>query len=148
MFRLSALPSTLLAAALMALTPLTSASASAAAGGDPVTGLWMNPRHSVAVQNQFCGGALCGRVVWASNEAKADARDSGIDNLIGTDLLQNYHPSGRGTWKGTVLVPDMGHSFASEIDVLAPDRIRISGCILHGLICKSQIWTRIGDVPR
>lgn len=113
----------------------------------PVTGLWINPYHSVAVRNQFCGNALCGQIVWASNEAKADARDSGVPNLIGINLLENYHPQQSGKWKGTVLVPDMGHRFSSEIDALGPDRIKISGCIFHGLLCKSQIWTRIEGLP-
>lgn len=116
--------------------------------GDPVTGLWINPYHTVAVRNQMCGNALCGQVVWASNDAKADARESGVPNLIGLDLLENYHAEGRGSWKGTVLVPDLGHRFASEISMLDPDRIRISGCVLHGLICKSQVWTRIGELPK
>jgi uncharacterized protein (DUF2147 family) len=137
-----------LAIVLSALVPLAPADAAPASGSDAVTGMWINPHHSVAVQNQFCGNALCGHVVWASADAKADARDSGVASLIGTDLLQDYRPSGRGSWKGTVFVPDLGRRFSSEIDVLAADRIRISGCILHGLICKSQIWTRIGALPQ
>ncbi|MFN3457623.1 MAG: DUF2147 domain-containing protein [Novosphingobium sp.] len=116
--------------------------------GDAVTGLWMNPYRTVAVRNQMCGNALCGQVVWASSDAKADARESGVTNLIGLDLLEDYHPERPGNWKGMVLVPDMGHRFSSEISVLDPNRIRISGCVFHGFICKSQVWTRIGEVPK
>lgn len=124
------------------------AGAVAQPSGDPVTGLWINPYHSVAVRNHFCGNALCGQVVWASPDAQADAHESGVSNLIGLDLLQNYHAHSPGTWKGVALVPDMGRKFSSQIEVLSPSRIRISGCILHGLICKSQVWTRIGELPR
>lgn len=136
--------------ALMVMGLLASPAGAVPSGrpGDPVTGLWINPHHSVAVQNELCGNALCGRVVWASSGAKEDARDSGVPNLIGVDLLQDYRPRGPGEWKGTVFVPDMGHKFSSELDVLGPDRIRISGCILHGLVCKSQVWTRIAELPK
>ncbi|MCX7283139.1 MAG: DUF2147 domain-containing protein [Novosphingobium sp.] len=116
--------------------------------GDPVVGLWINPHRSVAVRNQSCGNSLCGRIVWASSDAQADARDSGVSNLIGIDLLRDYRPKGARAWQGTVLVPDMGHRFSSEIDVLDPDHIRISGCILHGLLCKLQVWMRIGELPK
>lgn len=139
-----------LKSALLLMLSLLSAPANAfpRASGDAVTGLWINPYHTVAVRNQMCGNALCGQVVWASNDAKTDARESGVPNLIGLDLLENYHPERPGNWKGTVLVPDMGHRFSSEIAVLDPNRIRISGCVFHGLICKSQVWTRIGELPK
>lgn len=119
-----------------------------AAPSDPVEGLWINPHHSVAVRNQYCGPAMCGRIVWASAQAQADARDSGVRNLVGLDLLENYRPEKRGNWKGTVLVPDMGHRFSSEIALVSNNELKISGCILHGLICRSQIWTRIGELPK
>lgn len=110
-------------------------------------GLWMSPHKSVVVQAAPCGDKLCGRIVWANDEAQSDARDAGVDHLIGTMLLQDYRPDGEGRWKGSVFVPDMGHSFASEIDTVSPQMLRVKGCILGGLFCKSQLWTRIGAVP-
>lgn len=136
-------------ALLLVLTLLAApAGAYPRAAADPATGLWMNPYRSVAVQNMMCGTTLCGRVVWASNEAKADARESGVSELIGLDLLEDYRPQARGNWKGTVLVPDLGRRFSSTIETIGPDHLKISGCVLHGLVCKSQIWTRIGALPQ
>lgn len=107
-------------------------------------GHWVNPRGSVVVETQACGTHLCGRVSWASAEALQDAKDAGIDSLIGIELLRDYNPSASGTWRGHVYVPDMGRTFYSTIDMDGPDALRISGCILGGLICKSQIWHRQG----
>jgi len=112
----------------------------------PVEGVWLNPSGSVAVRTGSCGPGLCGRVVWASGQAKADAQDSGIASLIGTELLQDYRPEGR-IWRGTVFVPDMGRRFDSRIEPLSADRLKISGCILGGFFCRSQVWTRIAQVP-
>jgi uncharacterized protein (DUF2147 family) len=86
-------------------------------------------------------------VVWASAQARADARDSGVANLLGTELLQDYRASGGGVWKGTVFVPDMGRRFASEIDAVSADAIKVKGCILGGLVCRSQVWTRLRQLP-
>ena len=107
-----------------------------------LNGIWLNPKGSVAVQTQACSGRLCGRIVWVSASALADAHESGIANPIGIELLRDYRRSGDGTWHGLVYVPDMGRSFHSTIVALAPDRLKISGCLLGSFICKSQIWRR------
>lgn len=142
---LKAVTTTALLTLALALAPPVLAQAAAPRGG--ADGLWLNPKGSVAVQTAACGPALCGRVVWASAEAKADARDSGVSNLLGTELLQDYRASGGGVWKGTVFVPDMGRRFTSEIDAVSANAIKVKGCILGGLVCRSQVWTRLRQLP-
>lgn len=110
-------------------------------------GVWMNPTKTVAVNTAPCGPALCGRVAWGSPEARADAKGSGIQSLVGTQLLENYRFRGNGVWTGTVYVPDLGRRFYSEIDQLSDTELKVKGCVLGGLICKSQVWTRIRQVP-
>lgn len=107
-------------------------------------GTWSNPKGSLAVRTQPCAGGLCGAIVWANAKALADAREAGVNNLIGTQLLQNYRPAGRKSWTGRVFVPDMGHSFPSHIVQTGPDQLTISGCLIGGFFCRSQIWRRIG----
>jgi uncharacterized protein (DUF2147 family) len=36
----------------------------------------------------------------------------------------------------------MGRTFYSTITRLNPQALKISGCILGGLICKAQVWHR------
>jgi uncharacterized protein (DUF2147 family) len=115
--------------------------AQAAPAPSPI-GLWQNPKATLLVRTRDCGRELCGNIVWAGPKAIADAREAGIATLVGTELLIGYHPSGKGRWTGQVYVPDQGRRFYSTIDVESADRLRISGCILGGLICKHQEWTR------
>jgi uncharacterized protein (DUF2147 family) len=115
---------------------------------DNPAGLWLSPHQSVVVRTGPCGEKLCGWVAWANSEALADAQDGGVAHLVGTELLQDYRPTGSKNWSGTVFVPDMGRSFSSQIDALSPGQLRIRGCILGGLICKSQIWNRIERLPQ
>ena len=125
----------------LALSGLT-ISLPVAAAHAGMEGVWLNPKGSVAVQTLSCAGRLCGKIVWVSAVALADARESGIDNPVGIELLKDYRRSGDGTWHGMVYVPDMGRSFRSTIVALAPDRLKISGCLIGNFICKSQIWRR------
>ncbi|WP_176592110.1 DUF2147 domain-containing protein [Sphingobium sp. EM0848] len=110
-------------------------------------GLWLGPHNNVAVRTGPCGDRLCGWVVWADREAQDDARDGGTARLIGTELLEDYRADGKNEWRGTVFVPDMGRRFSSQISQLSPAQMRVKGCILGGLLCKSQTWTRIDRVP-
>ncbi len=120
------------------------APASAAMRTDAVIGRWSNPKGTLAVQTGPCAdGGLCGRIVWASAQALADARDAGVSNLVGTQLLQGYRPAGRGGWAGRVYVPDMGRSFSSRIRQTSSGTLAISGCLVGGFLCKSQVWHRV-----
>jgi uncharacterized protein (DUF2147 family) len=144
----------MLAAAITPATaqPQTKASAQAQASPptpptNPIYGMWINPYRSVAVRTGPCGERLCGWIVWANQEAQDDAREGGTPKLIGTALLENYRNDKPGSWSGTVFVPDMNRRFYSIIQQVAPDQMKVKGCILGGLLCKSQIWHRIGELP-
>ena len=121
-------------AALVALQPALAAT--------PNDGKWINPPRSVVVTTGECHAKLCRWIRWASTEAQADAADAGVTTLIGTELLQDYHASGRGRWTGRVLVPDMGKTFTSTLEQMDANRLKISGCLLGSWFCKSQIWVR------
>ena len=127
------------AAMMLAPAPLMGATAT----HDMPIGLWENPKGTIRVRTAPCGDALCGAIAGATATAEADARDAGVSNLIGTQLLKDYRKIGPDRWAGTVYVPDMGHSFSSRIVQLAPDTLKISGCLIGGWLCKSQIWKRV-----
>jgi len=129
-------------AGLLAILAPISATAQPHVTDAQVIGRWINPYGSVMVDTQRCGLRLCGKISWASQEALQDARDAGVPALVGTELLQDYKPAANGVWHGRVFVPDMGRTFVSTLDVENADALRISGCILGGLICKSQVWHR------
>ena len=128
---------------------LAAASSAAAAAQPPpeasVYGVWIGKHKNVKVQTKPCGKALCGSVVWATPDALQEARNSGTDNLIGLQLFSGYHRTSDGDWEGKVFVPDLKRTFYSRIKQVGPDQLRISGCILGGLICKYQTWTRTDD---
>jgi len=128
-------------AAVMLTVASGPAPATPAATGEEI-GTWVNPHGSVKVQTGRCGDKLCGWVVWADQDATADAAASGVRPIVGTTLLRDYISTSPGNWQGHVFVPDMGHTYYSTISLVDANDLKISGCVLGGLICKSQVWHR------
>lgn len=106
-------------------------------------GVWRNPKNSVHLEIKDCGDTACGVVVWASTRAKADARKGGSANLVGQQLLRDFAPDKNGAWRGKVFVPDLNMTFSGAAEVLDAKTLRAKGCVLGGILCKSQIWTRV-----
>ena len=136
-------------AAVLALAAIGSAAEATVPGApgarpDAVIGRWANPRGTLAVETAPCAdGALCGRIVWASPQARAEARGAGLPDLIGTQLLRGYRRNASGNWEGTVFVPDMGRTFSSHIRQTSPATLTITGCVVGSFLCKSQVWHRV-----
>jgi uncharacterized protein (DUF2147 family) len=115
----------------------------------PLLGRWANPSRSVTVLISECGERLCATVESASDGALADAARAGTPNLVGTELLHGLVPAGPGRWKGRLFVPDLNRRSSAEVLELGPDRLKVRGCALGGLVCRSQTWSRInGPDPR
>lgn len=110
-------------------------------------GFWVNPHNNVVVRAAPCGANLCGRVAWASADAREDAREGGTAQLVGVQLLRNYRPASDGRWAGTVFVPDMGRSFSSTVTPLGGSTLKVQGCLVGGFFCRSQLWRRVDHVP-
>jgi len=115
----------------------------ATAQGPGVDGVWSNPAGSVQVKTGPCGDKLCGWVVYASPKAQADAKKAGAEPLIGIALLRGYRANGSAQWAGEVYIPDRQASYYSTITLVDAQTLKVSGCILGGLICKSQLWHRV-----
>ena len=106
-------------------------------------GHWRNPTGSVTVKLAPCGDAWCGTVVDASAKAKASARKGGTPQLIGTRILSGVRPAGSGKYKGRAFDPKRNIHAPATIRLLGPSTLVVKGCVLRGIICKEQRWTRV-----
>jgi len=106
-------------------------------------GVWRNPKDTVHVAIRACGGGECGHVVWASEDAIADARKGGTANLIGLQLFRDFVRQDDGAWRGKVFVPDLNITLTGTAEPIDANTLRARGCVLAHILCKSQIWTRI-----
>jgi uncharacterized protein (DUF2147 family) len=126
--------------ALIAVAAALPVTASAQA---PLEGHWKNPKGSVVVRLSSCGDAYCGVVIEASDKAKASARRGGTPTLIGTRILSGMKPTGAGTFKGLVFDPKRNIRAPATVRLLGPSTLVVKGCLISGIICKEQRWTRV-----
>ena len=82
-------------------------------------------------------------MVWASEEAQADARRGTGQPLIGQQLLRDFAPDRNGGWKGKVFVPDMNRTFTGAARLVDAGRLEAQGCLLGKVLCKRQTWRRV-----
>ena len=116
----------------------------AASAQEALEGQWRNPKGSLVVRLSQCGNAYCGTVVRASEKAKEGARKGGTGNLVGTRILSNLRPAGKGTFKGQAFEPKRNIRAPAVIRLVGPDAISVKGCAIAGmLLCKEQRWTRV-----
>ena len=104
--------------------------------------VFRNPSNSVHVRIHPCGKGRCGTVVWANDKAKADSARGGTRNLVGTELFKEFREISPKVWKGKVFVPDLNKVFSGTGTIKDQNTIVARGCLIAGMGCKSQTWTR------
>ena len=119
-------------------------STAASASPTELFGVWRNPKGSVHLEIRPCAEVACGYVVWASAEAKADVRRGSGKELVGLQLLRDFTPSKSG-WRGKVYVPDLNITLGGTARAIDVDHLEARGCLVTGVICKKQIWTRVTE---
>lgn len=129
----------LVAAALMGALP-----ASADSMAD-VVGRWRDSDGESEIAINRCGAALCGRIVWLKEprfdqfnpDAKLRAR-----SLLGIQVLSGFAPGENGKLAGSGYNPADGKTYRTTLELAAPSSLVVRGCVLGGLICDDDTWTR------
>jgi uncharacterized protein (DUF2147 family) len=129
---------------LVALVAGLAAAPSAALAKAPIEGRWVNPKGSVTVRIASCGQGYCGTVIDASAKAKATARKGGTPSLVGTEVMSDFRPRGDGTYAGRAFDPKRNIRASATIRITGASTLVVRGCLIKGVICKEQRWTKIG----
>ncbi len=141
------------AAAALCLSAIVSMMSGPARAADPV-GTWYTAERDSQVRITNCGGALCGALVWLkvpndpdtgrpkTDKNNADAGKQGRP-LLGVQIVLGMKPSGTpDQWSGDVYNAQDGKTYSGSFTMTGPNSAELKGCVLGGLICKSQSWTR------
>jgi uncharacterized protein (DUF2147 family) len=132
-------------AVFVALAPFT-------ALADELKGKWLTEEGKGHVVFENCGSRLCGKIVWLK-EPKDAAGKPLVDGLnedqslrgrpiIGLKLTE-LEANGSGTWKGVIYNPEDGKSYKAEAAIQKDGSLLVKGCVLGGLLCDDQTWTRV-----
>ncbi|MGE7416593.1 DUF2147 domain-containing protein [Methylobacterium tarhaniae] len=132
----------LLAALILTCAP---ALARAQAGPQPV-GLWLTPAGDSQIRISRCAAAYCGTIakVLAGETKDVHNPDASLRgrSLVGVALTRDMHPAGEG-WEGSLYNFRDGKTYSGKLAMKGPNVLELSGCVLGGLICKKQMWTRV-----
>jgi uncharacterized protein (DUF2147 family) len=126
--------------ALALLVPIAVSAADA-------TGEWLIEDGDARVRIAPCGADLCGTVAWI----KEGSPTIDVNNpdpakrsrpLIGSEVLLGLKPSGTSEWTGSLYDAENGRTYVGKLTIVDERHIKVAGCVLGGLICETQTWTR------
>lgn len=133
----------------LALAPLTLSFAltAHAAGHHPETGRWITESGNLEVEIVPCGNALCGTVVnvLANNSMSRPSQvmqAADTRSPLGLQLLSDFLPTGDGDWRGRIYNREDGETYDCQLELLAPDQLKVRGYKGIPLFGKTQVWRR------
>ena len=117
-------------------------------------GTWLTADKDSQVRITNCGGALCGALAWlqkpndpATGRPLTDKNNADATKrsrpLLGVQIILGMRPSGTNQWSGNVYNAEDGRTYTGAFTLTGPGTAELKGCVLGGLICKSQTWTRV-----
>jgi uncharacterized protein (DUF2147 family) len=96
-------------------------------------GLWTRDDGAARIQFSPCGAALCGVIVWLK---RADSKAH-----VGQQVFFDMTRADQNSWTGKAFNPEDGKTYSGKM-VLNGKKLKTSGCVLGGLICKTVAWQR------
>lgn len=136
-----------LTASLLAATSLLAPLTWAASDATP-TGVWMTENNLSKVRVASCGKAMCATIVWASKSGTdKNNPDPALRtrSIVGLDLTRDMRPDGKGGYAGNIYNPQDGKTYEATMQRVSESELEVGGCVLGGLLCGSETWTRQGE---
>lgn len=123
-----------------------------ARAADPV-GTWLTGDKKGKVKIVNCGGAICGTLSWLAEPNDPDTHQPKTDKhnsnaslqsrpLLGIPIVLNMKPVGGDKWEGQVYNAEDGGTYTGSFTMSGPNTAELKGCVMGGIICKGQTWTR------
>lgn len=110
----------------LAIIALACAASTTAFASDPIVGNWRTEAGSTAAIAP-CGSAFCVTLRSGQHAGKR---------------IGSFSAAGAGKYSGTIVDPASDKSYSGSA-TLSGRSVRLSGCVLGGLICRSQTWSRL-----
>jgi uncharacterized protein (DUF2147 family) len=114
-------------------------------------GTWKANDGEAAVRVAPCGDGVCGTIVALSepNDPATGRPKTDVNNpdpslrakpIIGLTMMR-VRADGPNVWRGTVYNGQDGRIYAATLAV-AGETLQVRGCVLGGIICRTQVWTK------
>lgn len=153
---MSRVSSTFVSAACLLIGGLSATLAVAAPAGplEPHAGTWLTADGSSKVKISPCGAAspagqtYCATIVWLRPPVTARDQETydSKKRFLGTNISSDLHRSTEDNLLvGSILNPESGKTYNAKVRLKNAAALEMGGCILGGLLCGSETWSRTGD---
>lgn len=124
-----------------------------ALAADP-TGIWFTEDNDARVRIDNCGQDLCGTVLSLKEPNDPETGKPKLDKfnqdaskrgrpVVGIQLMSGLKPNNTpDQWEGSLYNPEDGNTYKGILTAQDLLTLKLQGCVLGGLICKSEIWKR------
>jgi uncharacterized protein (DUF2147 family) len=124
-----------------------------ARAADP-TGVWLTDEDDARVRIYAFGQALCGTVLSLKEPNDPETGKPKLDKfnkdpskrtrpVVGSALMSGLNPKGApDQWEGSLYNPEDGNTYIGILTLESLLTLKLQGCVLGGLICKSETWKR------
>ncbi len=133
----------LVTAALM----LGGASSALALEEKDILGVWRNPDTGSLIRFYPCGDTACAKIAEVDEKGRKDTNnpDPALRNrpVVGIVIMNGGKKVGPLTWRGSLYNWADGGTYNGTLTLTGPKTLKLSGCILGGLICADRIWTKV-----
>jgi uncharacterized protein (DUF2147 family) len=118
-------------------------------------GDWLVENKGAQIRIENCGGSLWGVVSWETKPGQdTENPDPAMRGrpTLGMPILIDMKPATveswgktEQRWKGQVYNAQNGKTYEANIKLQTPDVLKIEGCVLGGIFCGGQEWTRVSS---
>jgi uncharacterized protein (DUF2147 family) len=121
-----------------------------ALAAEPV-GEWLVANGDARIRIEPCPTGLWGVISWT--------REPGTDHknpdpakrdrsMVGVPILRALKPVSPNKWEGEVYNAQNGKMYSANISLVSDDVLKIQGCVLGGIFCGGENWTRAAPVAQ
>jgi uncharacterized protein (DUF2147 family) len=120
---------------------------------DP-SGTWYTKGRLARVQIARCAEDFCGTIVAlkdpidpATGKPQTDTENEDRTKrnrpVIGIQVVIGMKPAGANKWSGQFYSPEEGKTVSGNLVLNDAETLTVEGCLLGGLLCRSETWTRV-----
>src|SRR5882724_9707903 len=124
----------------------------AAHAADP-SGIWYTQGQQAQVRIAKCAEDFCGTIIALKNpidaatgkpQADTENEDATKRNrpVIGLQVVIGMKPAGVDKWSGLLYGPEEGKTVSGDLTLKDENTLTVQGCLLGGLLCRAETWTR------
>lgn len=131
----------------VAAMPFLSAAPALAVSDADLMGVWRHPDNGSHIQIYACGASACAKVVSVTDPGRKDTHnpDPKLRDrpVVGVVIMNGGKKAGPLKWQGRLYNTLDGGTYSGTLELQSEKQLKLSGCVLGGLICESRIWTKI-----